>query len=49
MPSEGLYYPPTLITNVQPVSTVVQEEIFGLYIFFLFRFCVFLLLVGFRV
>jgi aldehyde dehydrogenase (NAD+) len=29
MPSDGLYYPPTLITNVQPVSTVVQEEIFG--------------------
>lgn len=25
----GYYYPPTLITNVQPVSTVVQEEIFG--------------------
>ena len=25
----GFYYPPTLITNVQPVSTVVQEEIFG--------------------
>eukprot|EP00039_Didymoeca_costata_P028699 m.21983 g.21983 ORF g.21983 m.21983 type:complete len:855 (+) comp7307_c0_seq1:62-2626(+) len=29
MPSIGCYYPPTLITNVQTVSTVVQEEIFG--------------------
>ena len=31
MPSggKGLYYPPTLITNVQSVSTVIQEEIFG--------------------
>jgi aldehyde dehydrogenase (NAD+) len=29
MPSTGCFYPPTLITNVQTVSTVVQEEIFG--------------------
>ena len=29
MPATGCYYPPTLITNVQTVSTVVQEEIFG--------------------
>lgn len=27
--SKGHFYPPTLITNVQPVSTCVQEEIFG--------------------
>ena len=26
---EGCYYPPTLLTNVEPASTVVQEEIFG--------------------
>lgn len=26
---EGCYYPPTLITNVQSSSTLVQEEIFG--------------------
>jgi aldehyde dehydrogenase (NAD+) len=25
----GLYYPPTLLTNVHPSSTVAQEEIFG--------------------
>ncbi|KAM7445822.1 hypothetical protein ABFA07_005798 [Porites harrisoni] len=29
MPSEGSYYPPTLITNVQPVSKIVMEEVFG--------------------
>ncbi|MGB7342363.1 MAG: aldehyde dehydrogenase family protein [Phototrophicaceae bacterium] len=29
MPSEGCFYPPTLITNVSPASVVVQEEIFG--------------------
>ena len=29
MPASGCYYPPTLITNVQTVSTCVQEEIFG--------------------
>ena len=25
--SKGHFYPPTLITNVQPVSTCVQEEV----------------------
>ena len=29
MPREGLYFPPTLLTNVHPTSTVAQEEIFG--------------------
>ena len=29
LPVKGLYYPPTLLTNVHPSSTVVQEEIFG--------------------
>jgi aldehyde dehydrogenase (NAD+) len=29
LPERGLYYPPTLLTNVHPSSTVVQEEIFG--------------------
>jgi len=29
MPSKGLFYPPTLLTNVHPTSTVAQEEIFG--------------------
>ncbi len=28
-PSEGYFLPPTLFTNVQPSSTVVQDEIFG--------------------
>lgn len=28
-PENGCYYPPTLLTNVQPASTVAQEEIFG--------------------
>ncbi|CAH1799054.1 unnamed protein product [Owenia fusiformis] len=29
IPEKGLFYPPTLITNVQTVSRVVVEEIFG--------------------
>lgn len=29
LPTKGCYYPPTLLTNVQPSATVVQEEIFG--------------------
>src|SRR5262249_43997887 len=29
MPSRGLYYKPTLFTNVHPSSTIAQEEIFG--------------------
>nr|MCU0476313.1 aldehyde dehydrogenase family protein [Anaerolineae bacterium] len=29
IPTNGCYYPPTLLTGVQPSSTVVQEEIFG--------------------
>jgi aldehyde dehydrogenase (NAD+) len=29
MPTVGCFYPPTLLTNVSPASTVVQEEIFG--------------------
>jgi len=29
LPKSGLFYPPTLITNVQTVSRVVVEEIFG--------------------
>jgi aldehyde dehydrogenase (NAD+) len=29
MPATGCYYPPTLLTSVEPASTVVQEEIFG--------------------
>lgn len=29
LPANGCFYPPTLLTNVQPSSTVVQEEIFG--------------------
>jgi aldehyde dehydrogenase (NAD+) len=28
-PSEGCYYPPTLITGVHAAATVVREEIFG--------------------
>ena len=27
VPTKGLFYPPTLITNVQTVSTVVVEEV----------------------
>src|SRR4051812_45247074 len=29
LPVKGLFYPPTLLTNVHPSSTVAQEEIFG--------------------
>jgi aldehyde dehydrogenase (NAD+) len=29
MPSRGLYYPPTLLSNVHPASVVAQQEIFG--------------------
>jgi aldehyde dehydrogenase (NAD+) len=29
LPSRGLYFPPTLLINVHPASTVAQEEIFG--------------------
>src|ERR1700675_3908698 len=29
MPSRGLYFPPTLLSNVYPTSTVAQQEIFG--------------------
>jgi aldehyde dehydrogenase (NAD+) len=29
MPTKGLYFPPTLLSNVHPTSTVAQEEIFG--------------------
>ena len=29
MPSRGLYYPPTLLSNVHPTSVVAQQEIFG--------------------
>jgi aldehyde dehydrogenase (NAD+) len=29
LPEEGLFYPPTLLTNVSPSSTVAQVEIFG--------------------
>ena len=29
LPDEGCFYPPTLITDVQPSSTLAQEEIFG--------------------
>ena len=29
MPSRGLYFPPTLLSNVHPTSTVAQQEIFG--------------------
>ena len=29
LPENGCYYPPTLLTNVSPASTVAQEEIFG--------------------
>ncbi len=28
-PTEGLFYPPTLFTNVAPASTIAQVEIFG--------------------
>jgi aldehyde dehydrogenase (NAD+) len=29
LPPRGLYFPPTLLSNVQPASSVVQQEIFG--------------------
>jgi aldehyde dehydrogenase (NAD+) len=29
VPTEGLFFPPTLLTEVQPASIVAQEEIFG--------------------
>jgi aldehyde dehydrogenase (NAD+) len=29
LPAQGLYYKPTLLTNVHPTSTVAQQEIFG--------------------
>jgi aldehyde dehydrogenase (NAD+) len=29
MPAGGCYYPPTVLTNVGPASSVVQQEIFG--------------------
>ena len=29
LPGEGLYYPPTLFTDVDPSATISQEEIFG--------------------
>ena len=29
MPGRGLYFPPTLLSNVHPASTVAQQEIFG--------------------
>ncbi len=29
LPERGCWYPPTLLTNVQPSASVVQEEIFG--------------------
>src|SRR5689334_641209 len=29
LPAKGLYFPPTLLSNVHPTSVVAQEEIFG--------------------
>ncbi|HTR26644.1 MAG TPA: aldehyde dehydrogenase family protein [Terriglobales bacterium] len=29
LPSRGFFYPPTLLSNVQPTSIVAQQEIFG--------------------
>src|ERR1700734_3114258 len=29
MPAQGLYFPPTLLSNVHPSSVVAQQEIFG--------------------
>ena len=29
MPARGIYYPPTLLSNVHPTSVVAQQEIFG--------------------
>ncbi len=37
-PSEGLFYPPTLLSDVAPASTVAQVEIFGpVVVFMTFR------------
>ena len=29
MPTKGSYYPPTLITEMEPSASLMQEEIFG--------------------
>jgi len=29
MPTKGLFFPPTLLSNVHPTSIVAQQEIFG--------------------
>jgi aldehyde dehydrogenase (NAD+) len=29
LPAQGLYFPPTLFTDVSPAATIAQEEIFG--------------------
>ncbi len=29
LPADGCFYPPTLVTNVAPASTLAQQEIFG--------------------
>ena len=29
MPTKGCYYPPTLITEMEPSASLMQEEIFG--------------------
>lgn len=29
VPKDGCFYPPTLFTNVEPATTIAQEEIFG--------------------
>jgi aldehyde dehydrogenase (NAD+) len=29
LPAQGCFYPPTLLSNVEPASSVAQEEIFG--------------------
>ena len=37
-PEEGLFYPPTVLSDVEPSSTVAQEEIFGpVVVFMTFR------------
>ncbi|MBZ0116751.1 MAG: aldehyde dehydrogenase family protein, partial [Sandaracinaceae bacterium] len=37
-PKDGLFYPPTLLSDVSPASTVAQEEIFGpVVVFMTFR------------
>jgi aldehyde dehydrogenase (NAD+) len=37
-PDEGLFYPPTVLSDVSPASTVAQEEIFGpVVVFMTFR------------